>query len=144
MIEEDETMTTEACVDCWHNVTDASGDSNYFNDTVIWQMTSQTWLASVCTVTSLAAASSVANVLLIGTILSSPSLNTPPNAHLINICICNLLLTLSMLFSMTSMAVCDVIGPSSPIRELGCVQLFLMCTSFLQYLATFSAIGHYR
>ena len=82
------------------------------------------------------------NCLLIIIINYSPSLKTPANSHLINICANNLVLCLCMAISIVSMIVpTDTDGK---INILTGFYVFLITNCFLQYLGTFASIGHYR
>ena len=82
------------------------------------------------------------NCLLIIIINYSPSLKTPANSHLINICANNLVLCLCMAISMVSMiAPADI---EDEINILTGFHVFLITNCFLQYLGTFASIGHYR
>lgn len=82
------------------------------------------------------------NCLLIIIINYSPSLKTPANSHLINICANNLVLCLCMAISVvTTFAPIDT---DNKINILTGFHVFLISNCFLQYLGTFASIGHYR
>lgn len=67
-------------------------------------------------------------------------MQTPPNAHLVNICVTNLSLCIGMLLSIASL-LCQSPGVE---RVLGDLQLFVCVTCFLQYWSIFADIGFYR
>ncbi|XP_021370400.1 uncharacterized protein LOC110461301 [Mizuhopecten yessoensis] len=82
------------------------------------------------------------NTLLIVIIYHSPSLRTPPNSHLVNISINNILLCVCILFSLTTVSARPADSINS--RILTGVQLFLTSVCSMQYLCTFASIGFYR
>ena len=82
------------------------------------------------------------NCLLIIIINYSPSLKTPANSHLTNICANNLVLCLCMAISMVSMIA--PIDFDDKINILTGFHVFLITNCLLQYLGTFASIGHYR
>ena len=65
---------------------------------------------------------------------------TPPNAHLVNICVTNLSLCVGMLLSIASL----LVHSPGVERVLGNLQLFVCVTCFLQYWSIFADIGFYR
>ncbi|XP_060085438.1 uncharacterized protein LOC132564833 [Ylistrum balloti] len=82
------------------------------------------------------------NILLIMIIYNSPSLRTPPNSHLVNISINNILLCVCILLSLTTVSA----RPDGLMNDriLTGVQLFLTSVCSMQYLCTFASIGFYR
>ncbi|KAK6190717.1 hypothetical protein SNE40_002519 [Patella caerulea] len=84
------------------------------------------------------------NTLLIVIMNYSPSLRTPPNTHLMNICANNLLMCTGMLFSLLCINFNTLQVEMAKSRALSGVQLFLVFNSMLQYWGTFAAIGYYR
>lgn len=110
--------------------------------TTVWFLP---FTATVITIVYLAfniALGSAANCLLIIIINYSPTLKTPANSHLINICANNLVLCLCMLISLISVLLpTDFKGK---INILTGFHVFLTSNCFLQYWGTFAAIGYYR
>ncbi|XP_046568191.1 uncharacterized protein LOC124276587 [Haliotis rubra] len=85
------------------------------------------------------------NALLMLILQHSPSLKTPPNSHLLNICINNILLCISMLLSMVGVNVNSVSDVTYEMSQaLSGTQLFIVYNSLLQYWGTFASIGYYR
>ncbi|XP_052799207.1 uncharacterized protein LOC128230805 [Mya arenaria] len=82
------------------------------------------------------------NCLLILIINYSPTLKTPANSHLINICANNLILCLSMMLSLVSIVLPS--GYKKNINILTGFHIFLTSNCFLQYWCTFASIGYYR
>ncbi|XP_069135646.1 cholecystokinin receptor-like [Argopecten irradians] len=82
------------------------------------------------------------NTLLIMIIYNSPSLRTPPNSHLVNISINNILLCVCILFSLITVSAKP--GDLDNSRVLTGIQLFLTSVCAMQYLCTFASIGFYR
>lgn len=88
------------------------------------------------------AVGTAANCLLIIIINYSPTLKTPANSHLINICANNLVLCFCMVLSLISILLpTDFKGK---INILAGFHIFLTSNCFLQYLGTFASIGYYR
>ena len=82
------------------------------------------------------------NCLLIIIINHSPTLKTPANSHLINICANNLILCMCMILSLLS-----ILLPAdfrSKINILTGFHVFLISNCLFQYLGTFASIGYYR
>lgn len=88
----------------------------------------------------------ISNILLVSTICNSPSLKTPPNALLVNICANNLVLCLCMFISLISYILSVSLEPDKleVFNVLGYLQLFLRVTVFMQYCTIFTSIGYYR
>ena len=84
------------------------------------------------------------NSALILTICLSPTLYTPPNAHLINICVTNCVLLLSTLLSLVSLSLRRVPDDDDALSALGVTQMFLTTICYVEYFVIFSAIGYYR
>ncbi|XP_046353702.2 uncharacterized protein LOC124133365 [Haliotis rufescens] len=85
------------------------------------------------------------NALLMLILQHSPSLKTPPNSHLLNICINNILLCISMLLAMVGVNVNGVNDVTYEVSQaLSSTQLFIVYNSLLQYWGTFACIGYYR
>ncbi|XP_067681460.1 uncharacterized protein [Haliotis asinina] len=85
------------------------------------------------------------NALLMLILQHSPSLKTPPNSHLLNICINNIMLCISMLLSMVGVNVNSVNDVTYEMSQaLSGTQLFIVYNSLLQYWGTFASIGYYR
>lgn len=82
------------------------------------------------------------NTTLITVIVVSPNLKTPPNNHLINICVNNLLLSCCMTFSVVAMNIRHLSDSAHAL--LAGFQVFIVTNAFLQYWNTFTAIGYYR
>lgn len=83
-----------------------------------------------------------ANCLLIIIINHSPTLKTPANSHLINICANNLVLCLCMLLSLLSILL--PVDLKNKINILTGFHVFLISNCLLQYWGTFASIGYYR
>ncbi|XP_023932152.1 uncharacterized protein LOC112042203 [Lingula anatina] len=88
----------------------------------------------------------LANLFLIATIRFSPSLRTPPNAHLVNICANNMFLGLAMIAGLITLT---TTGPNVKLYRtleyiLDGLQLFLTINCFLQYWSCFASIAYYR
>lgn len=109
---------------------------------MIWYMP---FTASVIAIVYLAfnlAVGSAANCLLIVIINYSPTLKTPANSHLINICANNLVLCFCMLISLISLLL-----PTDFTKNINILtgfHIFLISNCFLQYWGTFASIGYYR
>ncbi|GFO09797.1 hypothetical protein PoB_003630200 [Plakobranchus ocellatus] len=84
------------------------------------------------------------NILLVLIIQYSPSLRTPPNSHLLNICINNLMLCLNMVLCILCLTFNSVDLGLDESEMLSGLQLFLTYNSLLQYWGTFASIGYYR
>ncbi|XP_064613078.1 uncharacterized protein LOC135476864 [Liolophura sinensis] len=82
------------------------------------------------------------NVTLITVIVVSPNLKTPPNNHLINICVNNILLSCCMTFSVIAVNIRHLSDSAHAL--LAGFQVFIVTNAFLQYWNTFTAIGYYR
>ncbi|KAH3891085.1 uncharacterized protein LOC127867396 [Dreissena polymorpha] len=85
---------------------------------------------------------SSSNCILIIIINNSPTLKTPANSHLINICANNLILCLSMLLSLISILLPTNYKTNTTI--LTGFHIFLTFNCFLQYWGTFASISYYR
>lgn len=110
-----------------------------------WIMPRAYFVITMAVLTSTVLLAASANTLLVVTIWLSPSLKTPPNAHLVNICSNNLALCLAGLFAILSL-VCSGFDDLDPrvVRAFGDVYLLLGSTCFLHYWLAFAAIGYYR
>ena len=85
------------------------------------------------------------NVVLILTIYHSPSLKTPPNAHLVNICATNLCLCVCMVLSAISFFISRREElPGSWKRFFSISQTLLFVTCLAHYWCIFGSIGFYR
>ena len=113
---------------------------SYPNNTT-WSMSIGAYIFNIITLLIEICTGILANTLLIVTISCSPSLNTPPNAHLVNICVNNLLLAIGALCSFSSLLLPEEQDEPS---VLGLMQMFFSVTAFMQYNAIFAAIGYYR
>lgn len=82
------------------------------------------------------------NILLMLTIINAPSLRTPPNNHLLNIGLNNVILSLCMIFSLVSVGTRrDDLGY---VHSFTGFQLFIVSNCSLQYLCAFASICIYR
>ena len=89
--------------------------------------------------------STIASGTLTMTIWQSPSLKTPPNAHLINICINNINVAICMVLSFLTVILSKHLATfPNTFRWLDLLLLFFTCASFLQYWCSFASIGIYR
>ncbi|KAK0068706.1 hypothetical protein Bpfe_001669 [Biomphalaria pfeifferi] len=84
------------------------------------------------------------NIFLVFIILYSPSLRTPPNSHLLNICANNIMLCLAMVVCVLSIHFNRMALTDGHSKFIGGVQMFLTYNSLLQYWGTFASIGYYR
>ena len=84
----------------------------------------------------------LANALLVMTIQHTPNLRTPPNFHLVNIGANNMILCVSLVFSLVTVSAKP--GSLSNLIFLTGVQLFVVTNCSLQYLGTFASIGIYK
>ncbi|ELU08429.1 hypothetical protein CAPTEDRAFT_217947 [Capitella teleta] len=84
------------------------------------------------------------NTILIATINHSPNLKTPPNSLLLNICVNNLVVVLSMVCSLVTLAESGDVSNSWLLETSTDLQEFLTALCFMQYWWIFAAIGHYR
>ncbi|KAK3083927.1 hypothetical protein FSP39_005464 [Pinctada imbricata] len=82
------------------------------------------------------------NFLLLVTIYSSAHLRTPPNFHLVNISVSNLILCLSLVFSLVTVSARP--EAISAMKTLTSIQLFIVSNCSLQYMSAFASIGIYR
>ncbi|XP_062599611.1 uncharacterized protein LOC134261179 [Saccostrea cucullata] len=82
------------------------------------------------------------NVLLMMTIINAPSLRTPPNNHLLNIGVNNILLCFCMILSLVSVGTRreDLVN----VQSFTGFQLFIVSNCSLQYLCAFASICIYR
>ncbi|XP_076434599.1 uncharacterized protein LOC143274615 [Babylonia areolata] len=94
---------------------------------------------SVCLVTGL-----VLNMVLVLTLQWSPSLKTPPNSHLLNICCNNVMLGLQACLSLPALHLHSLHVPQGSGEALSGVQLFFVMHCLLQYWGSFASIGYYR
>ena len=115
-------------------------------DPGVWEMPREIFVVTMAILTSECLLAICTNLLLVVTIWHSPSLKTPPNAHLVNICITNLVLAGTVLFAIISLISSGLISRQyeGVIDILGSIELFLSTTAFMQYWNTFAAIAHYR
>ena len=109
-----------------------------------WEMPRKEYVVATALLCSELFLAIVTNIALIVTIWHSPSLKTPPNAYLVNICVNNLLLAVSMILSFALLLVTGSEPDSTGANILGGVQHFLCTLCLLQYWSIFSAIGYYR
>ncbi|XP_053375259.1 uncharacterized protein LOC123534856 [Mercenaria mercenaria] len=108
----------------------------------VWSMP---FAATIVTVVYLALNAIVglsANCLLIIIINHSPTLKTPANSHLINICANNLVLCLCMVLSLLSILL--PLDLRNKINILTGFHVFLISNCLFQYWGTFASIGYYR
>lgn len=84
----------------------------------------------------------LSNLLLMVIIYYSPCLRTPPNSHLVNIGVNNILLCVCMIVSIATVAM--PYDDIQHVRSLTGFQLFCVTACSLQYLLTFASIGFYR
>ncbi|XP_059163202.1 uncharacterized protein LOC131946449 [Physella acuta] len=84
------------------------------------------------------------NILLVLIIQYSPSLRTPPNSHLLNICVNNLLLCADMVLCALCLHYNSLQLPADKAEVISGVQIFITYNSLLQYWGTFASIGYYR
>lgn len=82
------------------------------------------------------------NILLMLTIINAPSLRTPPNNHLLNIGMNNVILCLCMILSLVSVGTKreDLVY----VQSVTGFQLFIVSNCSLQYLCAFTSICIYR
>lgn len=82
------------------------------------------------------------NILLMMTIINAPSLRTPPNNHLLNIGLNNVILSLCMVLSLVSVGTRrnDLVY----VQSFTGFQLFIVSNCSLQYLCAFASICIYR
>ncbi|XP_033749052.1 uncharacterized protein LOC117333738 [Pecten maximus] len=121
------------------------GVSNHTNQPIsiaVWNMPIYTVILSVIYLALDVVFGLLTNTLLIMIIYNSPSLRTPPNSHLVNISINNILLCVCIVFSLTTVSARP--GDMTDNRILTGVQLFLTSVCSMQYLCTFASIGFYR
>ncbi|ESO96287.1 hypothetical protein LOTGIDRAFT_174904 [Lottia gigantea] len=109
-----------------------------------WQMPFPFVIATMVYLIANIITSVVINSLLIVIIKSSPSLRTPPNSHLMNICANNVLTCIGMLFSLVCINVNSLKIDKEKSDLLSGVQLFVVFNSLIQYWGTFASIGFYR
>jgi len=122
------------------NLTTANGSDITSGN--IWFMPFTASMIAIVYLAFNVAIGSAANCLLIIIINYSPTLKTPANSHLINICANNLVLCFCMLISLISMLLpADFNGN---INILTGFHIFLISNCFLQYWGTFASIGYYR
>lgn len=128
-------------IDCCTNTT-----TSITEEVTSWCMSESLFVSVNIILLGLLLTGIASNALLIATICYSPSLKTPPNTHLVNICANNLLICACTLCSFVSFMLylskeacghCDL-------NVLGNLQLFLTATCFMQYCTIFSSIGYYR
>ena len=110
----------------------------------LWTMSSELFAVAMATLSAEILLSVVTNIILMVTIWSSPSLKTPPNSHLVNICVNNLLLVVCMGCSVVSLAWSGGATEDHVTKISGDIKVFLTVMCFLQYWCIFAAIGHYR
>lgn len=108
----------------------------------IWMLPKAIEVLSIVYLSCVTFVALISNVLLMVVIFYSPSLKTPPNSHLLNICVNNLLLSLCMALSLASVFSSD--PSSTSVEVLSGLQLFLSMNALLQYWGSFAAIGFYR
>ena len=120
-----------------------STDVPIFPD-AIWDLPSSMVLISLVYLCVNILVSLFINALLIIIIQCSPVLRTPPNSHLVNICINNILLSISMLLSMVCVNINSVHINEEGSNALSGIQLFIVMNALLQYWGSFAAIGYYR
>ncbi|KAL4224346.1 hypothetical protein ACF0H5_017801 [Mactra antiquata] len=112
------------------------------DDITVWSMVSSATIISSVYIVINIVVGVFCNCLLIVIINHSPTLRTPANSHLINICANNLVLCLSMLLSLVTLLL-----PSDVKRKANILtgfHIFLTSNCFLQYWGTFSSISYYR
>lgn len=119
----------------------AQNTSNVTDD-AIWTMPVTAHVIIIVFLCSNAAVGAACNCLLILIINYSPSLKTPANSHLVNICANNLILCVSMMLSLVSILLPR--DHKSNINILTGFHTFLISNCFLQYWGTFASIGYYR
>lgn len=130
-------MTTQAP----SNVT-ANTSEILLDELTIWSMPTSATIISVVYIIVTVVVGLFCNCLLIVIINHSPTLKTPANSHLINICANNLVLCLSMLLSLVSLLLSNDLKRNANI--LTGFHVFLTSNCFLQYWGTFVSISYYR
>ena len=110
--------------------------------TNVWEMPVPAMIIAVVFLATNLAIGLSANCLLIIIINYSPTLKTPANSHLINICANNLLLCLCMALSLVSLLLPSNVN--GKINILTGFHVFLESNCLLQYWGTFASIGFYR
>ncbi|XP_074641308.1 uncharacterized protein LOC141899054 [Tubulanus polymorphus] len=89
------------------------------------------------------AISLISNILLVVTIYNSSSLRTPPNIHLVNICVNDLLLTVNTALSFGSMMFTGG-NENSLNTAIDSTIFFISVNSGLIYCCTLTSIGYFR
>ncbi|XP_041377749.1 uncharacterized protein LOC121390092 [Gigantopelta aegis] len=125
------------------NSTTNTTDTSPFSET-IWELPSSLVVITLAYLCVNILVSLFINSLLIIIIQCSPALRTPPNSHLVNICINNILLSISMLLSMVCVKINTIDISEEGSNALSGIQLFIVLNALLQYWGSFAAIGYYR
>lgn len=110
--------------------------------TLTWSMPFVATIISIVYLSLNALIGLSANCLLILIINHSPTLKTPANSHLINICANNLVLCLCMLLSLLSLLL--PVDLQNNVNILTGFHVFLISNCLFQYWGTFASIGYYR
>ena len=98
----------------------------------VWQYPPVVVVVITVIMSAVSVAGLLLNSLLVLTIQFSPSLKTPPNSHLLNICFNNLLLGLHALLALPSLHLNGVHVPRIGSEVLSGLQLFLSMHCLLQ------------
>ncbi|XP_070206292.1 uncharacterized protein [Littorina saxatilis] len=110
----------------------------------VWQYPAAVVIATTVVTSAVTLAGLLLNAVLVMTIQCSPSLKTPPNSHLLNICLNNLVLGVHALLALPSLHLNGVHVHSKGSEVLSGLQLFLLMHCLLQYWGAFASIGYYR
>ena len=107
---------------------------------VQWQVSTGALVSAYVLLILLVVCGFLLNGLLVATILCSPNLKTPPNLHLVNAAVVNLLAMSGAVMCLVSLGLHD----DEALRRLGVALLFIRSVCFLEYCAISTAIGYYR
>lgn len=106
--------------------------SNHSAEAALWYYPPEVTIVATVAMAMAATAGILLNTLLVMTIQFSPSLKTPPNAHLLNICFNNLLLGLHVLVSLPTLHMSGATIRGKTDEVLSGLQLFLVMHCLLQ------------
>ncbi|XP_025091126.1 uncharacterized protein LOC112562230 isoform X2 [Pomacea canaliculata] len=132
-------------VDFWTASRSTSASSlNRTLDADTWRYPPEVRVATTVAVSCVCGVAVLLNILLALTIQFSPSLKTPPNSHLLNICCNNFALSLHMLMALPSLHLNGSHVQHKGSEILSGLQLFLLMHCLFQYWCAFASIGYYR
>ncbi|KAL8613145.1 hypothetical protein ACOMHN_042954 [Nucella lapillus] len=129
------------------NVTTTTTTTTSLSGVIVprWQYASYVTVVTTVVTLSVCVVGLVLNMVLVMTIKYSPSLKTPPNSHLVNICFNNLLLGFQAFLSIPGLYLHGTHELQKRRSEvLSGIQLFLVMHCLLQYWRAFASIGYYR